>query len=72
MGVAVNGSGRVFVTDSYRNVAEVFDNTGVHLTTISDNANPMNNPIGIAVNGAGIVFIASINTGKIEVYSITE
>jgi sugar lactone lactonase YvrE len=72
MGIAVNGSGRVFVTDSYKNVVEVFDTSGAHITTIYDAANPMSNPLGIAANGAGSVFIASINTGKIEVYSITQ
>jgi len=72
MGVAVNGTGRVFVTDSYKNVVEVFDTTGAHLTTIYDAANPMSNPLGIAANSTGSVFIASINTGKVEVYSITQ
>jgi tripartite motif-containing protein 71 len=71
MGIAVN-AGRVFVSDSFRNVVEVFDNMGANLTTIYDNANPMSNPVGVAANGTGSVFIASINTGKVEVFSITK
>ena len=72
MGIAVNGSGKVFVTDSYQNVVLVFDKTGVFLSTIYDLANPLRNPLGIAVNDRGNLYIASLNTGKVEVYSVTE
>lgn len=71
MGVAV-ASGRVFVTDSYQNVVEVFTRKGTFLTTLFDLANPMRNPLGIAATDQGSVFIASINSGKIEVYSMPQ
>ncbi len=69
MGVAV-ASGKVFVTDSYQNVVEVFTTKGTFLTSLFDPANPMRNPLGIAATDQGTVFIASINSGKIEVYSM--
>jgi len=71
-GVAVDGAGRVYITDSYQNVVEVFDNAGQFVTTLYDVANPMRNPLGIAVSGGGRVFIASINTGKVEVYGVPQ
>jgi DNA-binding beta-propeller fold protein YncE len=69
-GVAVDGTGRVYIADSYQNVVEVFDNTGQYLTTLYDLANPMRNPLGIVVSGSGHVFIASMNTGRVEVYGV--
>lgn len=69
-GVALDGSGRVYITDSYQNVVEVFDSAGQFITTLFDLANPMRNPLGIAVSSSGRIFIASINTGKVEVYSV--
>ncbi len=72
MGVAVSGTGRVFVTDAYQNVVMVFDTTGAFLTTLYDLGNPMRNPLGIAVNDKGTVYIASLNSGKVEVYSVTQ
>lgn len=76
MGVAVNGAGRVFVTDSYQNVVLVFDRNGSLLMTLFDLEHPMRNPLGIAVNDAvndkGSVYISSLNTGKVEVYLVTE
>jgi hypothetical protein len=32
----------------------------------------MRNPLGVAVSGSGRVFISSINTGKVEVYSVPQ
>lgn len=69
MGVAV-ASERVFVTDSYQNIVEVFTTDGTFLMSLFDLANPMRNPLGIAATDRGSVFIASINSGKIEVYSM--
>jgi hypothetical protein len=71
-GVAVDGTGRVYITDSYQNVVEVFDNAGQFLTTLYDLANPMRNPLGIAVSSGGRVFVASVNTGKVEVYGVPQ
>ncbi|HSB32885.1 MAG TPA: NHL repeat-containing protein [Nitrospirota bacterium] len=71
-GVAVDGAGRVYITDSYQNVVEVFDGAGQFVTTLYDLANPMRNPLGVAVSGSGRVFISSINTGKVEVYSVPQ
>ena len=72
VGIAVDGAGRVYITDSYQNVVEVFDGAGQFVTTLYDLANPMRNPLGVAVSGSGRVFISSINTGKVEVYSVPQ
>jgi DNA-binding beta-propeller fold protein YncE len=69
-GIAVD-AGKVYVTDSYQHVAEIFDTVGTFQATVYDLGNPMRSPLGITTNHRGIFYIASMNTGKVEVYSIT-
>lgn len=69
MGVAVDGGGRVHVSDSYQNVVQVFDGTGSFLGVVQSQANPLRTPLGLCINGtSGRLYIASLNTGSVEVY----
>ena len=60
-GVAVDGSGNVFVADQLNNRIQVFDNTGTFLTTwgsLGSGDGQFNDPAGVAVDGSGNVFVA--------------
>jgi hypothetical protein len=69
MGVAIDTDGRIYVTDSYQNVVQVFDNNGIYLGTVFDLVNPMRTPLGIAA-GDSRVFIANLIGRNVDVYGI--
>ena len=69
MGVAVDGSGRIYVSDAYQNVIQVFDAGGNFLLGIYDPAHPVRTPMGIAYCGkTDRLVVASLNTSRVEVF----
>ncbi len=70
MGVAVDKEGRIYVTDAYQNVVQVFDANGVFLGTIYSLNDPMRTPLGIVLGKSNRLFIASLNKSRIEIYGI--
>lgn len=69
MGVAVDGTGRIYVADSYQNVVQVFGSNGAFLQGVFDSAHPVRTPLGIAYClKTDRLFVASLNTSKVEVY----
>ena len=70
MGVAVDASWNIYVTDSYQNIVQVFDKYGKSLGAMHSEGNPMRTPMGIAISAKGKYYIASLNTGKVEVFSM--
>ncbi|MBI5576279.1 MAG: NHL repeat-containing protein [Deltaproteobacteria bacterium] len=72
MGVAVDGSGRIYVADSYQNVVQVFGSNGSFLRGVFDSAHPVRTPMGIAYcRATDRLMVASLNTGKLEVFGNT-
>jgi len=71
MGVAADTSGKIYVTDSYQNVVQIFDSNGKSLGSLFDPQNPYRTPLGIAISDRDIAFIASLNAGKVEVYYLS-
>jgi hypothetical protein len=73
-GVAVDGSGNVFVGEFNNNRIQKFDNTGTFLTTwgsLGSGAGLFNLPWGIAVNGSGDVFVADFGNNRIQKFDNT-
>ncbi len=71
LGVTVDGDGRIYVSDAYQNVVQVFDGDGTYLGAVYDLDNPMRTPLGIAFGKAtGRLLIASLNTSRVEVYAL--
>jgi DNA-binding beta-propeller fold protein YncE len=64
-GVAVDGSGSVYIADSQNNrVLKETPSGGAYAeTTIA--TSPLNNPIGLAIDGAGILYIADSGNSRI-------
>ncbi len=70
MGVAVDKESRIYVTDAYQNVVQVFDAGGVFLGTIYNIADPMRTPLGLSLGKSSRLFIASLNKARVEIYGI--
>ena len=69
LGLAVDGAGRIFVTDAYQNVVQVFDAGGAFLFVIHDRSYPLRTPLGVAVGPrSGKLYVASLNTSNVVVY----
>ena len=72
MGVAVDGTGRIYVADSYQNVVQVFYANGSFIQGIFDTAHPVRTPLGIAYcRKTDRLLVASLNTSKVEVFGNT-
>ena len=72
LGLTVDTSGQIYVTDSYTSVVHIFDTAGSYQSTLYDTNNPMSTPIGVKIGKDGRVFIACLNGYRIEVYGLTE
>ena len=69
VGTAVDTNGKVYVSDAYQHIVEVYDVNGVYQKTVYDTARPMRTPMGIAIDrSAGKLYVASLNTSTVEVY----
>ncbi|MBI4826853.1 MAG: choice-of-anchor D domain-containing protein [Nitrospirae bacterium] len=71
-GVAVDEEGRVYVTDVFQNVVQVYNNDGTHLGALYDSANPMRTPVDITISNSNKIYVASFYTYGVEVYRITD
>ena len=71
-GVAVDGSGNVFVVDDGNNRIQKFTNTGTFLTTWGScgfGDGRFINPTCVAVDGSGNVFVADNNNNRIQKFA---
>ncbi len=60
--VAVDSQSRLYITDAYEHVVQVFDNVGTSLGVIYDLASPVRTPLGITVGDNNSLFVTSQNT----------
>lgn len=73
VGTAVDTNGRIYVSDAYQHIVEVFDSNGNYQKTVFDTNRPLRTPLGIAVNSsAGKLYVASLNSSTVEVYGSGE
>jgi hypothetical protein len=74
IGLAVDGSGHLFVTDGGNNRIQEFDNTGKFLTTwgsFGTGNGQFSYPFGVAVDGSGHVFVADDRNNRIQKFDNT-
>jgi len=69
-GVEVDSEGRIYVTDTYQQLVQVFDANGTFLTSLYNVDHQLRTPIGIKRGDSNRLFIASLHTGSVEVYGI--
>ncbi|MEZ4519617.1 MAG: hypothetical protein R3C44_23235 [Chloroflexota bacterium] len=71
-GVAVDGSGNVYVADLINNRIQKFDSTGTYLLQWGSNGTgngQFDSPIGVAVDGSGNVYVADSVNNRIQKFS---
>ncbi len=69
-GVTVDTQGRIYITDSYQNIVQVFDGLGIYLGTVYDLTTPMRTPLGIAMGQSSRLYIASLKAPRVDIYGI--
>lgn len=70
LGVAVDGTGRVYVTDDLHRI-QVFDTDGLFLAgwgSPGRDEGQFDQPMGIAVDGAGHIYVADRNNHRVQVF----
>jgi hypothetical protein len=72
LSVAVDSLSRIYVSDTYSNIVQVFDNQGNSLGIIHDPASPVRTPQGVTVTDDNKLYVASQNTDDIVVYGIDD
>ncbi|UCH82052.1 MAG: VCBS repeat-containing protein [Nitrospiraceae bacterium] len=70
VGVAVDGKSRIYVTDTYQQLVQVFDENGTFLTSLYNADHQLRTPMGIVRGDSNRLYIASLHTGSVEVYGI--
>jgi len=69
LGVAVDATGRVFITDAFQNIIQAFTADGTFLGVVYDETHPLRTPLGIAIGReSGRIFTASLGTGAVITY----
>ena len=67
LGVAVDGSGNVYIADSFNNAIKEYHASTQQVTTLVSTG--LNTPQGVAVDGSGNVYIADSNNNAIKEYN---
>jgi hypothetical protein len=71
-GIAVNGSGYVFVADAGNNRVQVFTGDGTYVTkwgTAGPENGQFRNPYGVAADGSGNVYVADTSNHRIQKFA---
>ncbi|MDB4919057.1 putative Ig domain-containing protein [Mucilaginibacter sp.] len=66
VGVAVDGSGNIYVLDNTNNNVSKFNSSGIYQSTIITG---LSNALGISINGAGDVYTGDTGTNSVNVYN---
>ncbi|MBI5055205.1 MAG: VCBS repeat-containing protein [Nitrospirae bacterium] len=68
--ITIDNEGRIYVTDTYHNVALVYDKNGAYLGAVFDSDNPLRTPMGVTIANSNRLFIASLNACTVEIYGL--
>ena len=72
-GITGDGSGRLFVADTFQDFVRVFDASGAYLSRIGGLGGALGqfrSPAGLALDGFGRLLVASANNGRVEVIGL--
>lgn len=70
VGVQADRAGRLYVTDAFQNLVQVFGTDGAFLGSIHDPDHPLRTPLGLALDGSLRLAVASLNTGRVERFQL--
>jgi tripartite motif-containing protein 71 len=69
--VAIDSSGKIYVTDCRQNVIRIFDKAGNSLGVMYDLDNSLRITVGMAIDENDTSYIGSLNMGRIEVLTLS-
>lgn len=72
-GVCVDGHGRMYVTDAYLGVVQVYDPNGVYLASIGGLGNEpgsFRQPMDLVIDAMQRLVVVSANTSRLELFSV--
>jgi len=70
-GVAVDGEGRIIVSDQSNNRVQIFDKNETHLKSFGGsgaNNGQFQNPYGVAVDGEGRIIVSDRNNHRVQIF----
>lgn len=70
VGVQADRAGRLYVTDAFQNLVQVFGADGAFLGSIHDPDHPLRTPLGLALDSSLRLAVASLNTGRVERFQL--
>jgi PKD repeat protein len=70
LGVAVDGEGKMYVTEAFLSHVKVFDGDGTYLGRITSSDKPMRTPLGITKGSSNRFYITALTSEKLEIYGI--
>ncbi|OGR05625.1 MAG: hypothetical protein A2511_03300 [Deltaproteobacteria bacterium RIFOXYD12_FULL_50_9] len=69
MALATDHNGKIYVSDTYQNIVEVFSRTGSYIETVYDATANMRTPVGLAIGGiSGRLFVSSISLSRLDIF----
>lgn len=71
-GVAVDGKDRLYISDSYMNLIQVYSDTGIfmHLLKISGASRQLESPAGIAISSDQRLYVAEMLENRVSVFEL--
>jgi len=71
IGIAVDIEGRIYVSDAYQNMIQVFSREGFFLGAITNPEYPLKTPSGIVVSDSNRLVIALLDASRVDIYRLT-
>ncbi|MCK4837827.1 MAG: NHL repeat-containing protein [Desulfobulbaceae bacterium] len=71
LGIAIDRNGNILVADSYQNVMQAFDSSGIYQNTVYNTVKPMRTPLDITYGPASHrLYVASLNSDRVDFYCL--
>lgn len=68
--LAVDGTSRIYVTDTWLNRVLVYSNTNDFLGMINNSGAPLRTPLGLSIATTGRLYVASMLSGRVNVFGL--
>lgn len=73
--IAIDGSGKIYVTDQDNDRIQIFDSSGHFLYKFGSSGSDSGqfaNPVGIAVDESGNIYVADQNNARVQVFNLND
>ena len=67
-GIALDGSGNIYVADDALNTVDVFNSNGTTLTQVGGGSLAW--PVGVAVDGNGLIYVTDMQSNEVNIFNL--